>query len=231
MKTLSLSKIPLFCFLMTLFFSLPVFSPVIASSLILNPPFGNVEEGKDLSLDIVLKAKNELVDGVDVTLTFDVNLLKVKEIKNGAFFSEYPVKKEDSGQLRITALSPKEGLLVPDEVVVASVVFEILDTGETKVNLSFVSGSTTDTNVTLHTTATDSLTEVKNGNYSVVATPEKVEQAKQKKARTGLDPLPFFLLIIILGGVGVWYYLKNRKTKEEVFVPEPFPLDRPPKVE
>ncbi len=231
MKTFSLSKTLLFCFLLVSFFTLPLFSPVLASSLLLNPPFGNVEEGKDLSLDIVLKAKNELVDGVDILLTFDVNVLKVKEVKNGAFFREYPIRKEDSGQLKITALSPKEGLLVPDEVVVSSVIFEILDTGETKVNLSFVNGSTTDSNVTLHATSVDSLTEVKNGNYSVVATPEKVAQAKQKKAQTGLDPLPFFLLIVILGGVGGWYYLKKRKPKEEVFVPEPFPLDRPPKVE
>lgn len=231
MKLISLSKITFLSFFLFAAFIASSFSPVLASSLLLNPPFGNVEEGDDLVVDVVLKAQNELVDGVDALLTFDVNVLRVKEVKNGAFFPEYPIKDAKDGQLKITALSPKEGLLVPNEVVVVTVVFEILDTGDTKVNLSFEEGSTIDSNVSLHASAQDSLAEVKNGSYSVVATPERVQEAKKKKAQGGLDPLPFFLIILVIGAVGAWYYLKNRKPKEDVFIPEPFPLDRPPKVE
>ena len=87
MKLHLLAKTILSALLGLVFLSLPIFSPVLASSLMLNPPFGNVEQGKDLSIDVVLKASGEVVDGVDVMLTFDPKILKVKEIKKGTIFS------------------------------------------------------------------------------------------------------------------------------------------------
>ena len=213
----------------TSFLLTAVFSPTFASSLVLNPPFGNVSQGQDLSVDVVLKAQQETVDGTDVIINYDVNVLKLKEIKGGPFFSTYPTKKAESGQIKITALAPKAGLLVPNEVVVATVVFEVLSTSDTKLDLVFQSGSTTDSNVALHGSGQDSLTEVKGGSYSVVATPENQRIAQNKKAASQISPLPIFLLLLCLGAVGIWYYLRKRKPKEDFFVPEPFPLDRPPK--
>ena len=230
MKLHLLAKTILSALLGLVFLSLPIFSPVLASSLMLNPPFGNVEQGKDLSIDVVLKASGEVVDGVDVMLTFDPKILKVKEIKKGTIFSNYPKEVVDGGQLRMSALSPTEGLLIANAVVVFTVLFEIQDTGDTRVDISFEGGSTTDSNVVLHSNSKDSLTEVKSGSYSVTASPEKIEAAK-RKASQGLGPLPFFLLIVIVGAGVVWYVLKKRKPKEDVFIPEPFPLDRPPKIE
>ena len=230
MKIKFLSKIIALKLAGIAFLMSPILSPVLASSLLLNPPFGNVDEGKDLSIDVVLKATGEVVDGVDILLTFDTKILKVKEIKKGTTFSNYPKEVVDGGQLKMSAISPKEGLVISKEAVIFTVVFEIMDTGDTRVDLSFAKDATTDSNVVLHGSSKDSLTEVKNGSYSVVATPEKVQQ-NRKKNQKGLNPLPFFLLIIIIGAVVVWYKLKNRKTKEDVFIPEPFPLDRPPKVE
>ncbi len=231
MKLILLFKIIFLPLLGLIFLSIPILSLVQASSLVLNPPFGNVEEGKDLVVDVVLQANGEVVDGVDIVLTFETKTLKVKEVKKGTFFSNYPKEVVDGGQLKVSAISPAEGLLITNEVVVLTAIFEVINTGGTRVDLSFTSGSTTDSNVVLHTSSKDSLTEVKNGNYSVTASPEKIEAARKQAASKPINPLPIFLLIVIALALGAWYVLKNRKPKEDVFIPEPFPLDRPPKVQ
>lgn len=222
------------CFFSLFFLAIIVgkFSPTLASSMLLNPPFSNVGEGKDLSIDVVIKGNEETVDGVDVVASYDVNFLKVKEIKNGSFFSNYPVKKSDNGKIRISALAPTSGVKIIGDIVIATIKFEILDSGQTSVTLSFQKDSTIDSNIPTHTTTVDSLTEVQSGSYSVIATAENVQLAKAKKAKKSLPLWPFFIILLLIIGGGVWYYLKKRKApKENIFIPEEFPLDRPPKLD
>lgn len=219
-----------FFFALAFIFVLPKTANVWASSLILDPPFGNIASGKDLVVDIKVQGQGELIDGVDAELSYDNNFLKVKNIKEGPFFGNYPIKKDEGGQVRITALSPKDGAKIFGDIVVATVTFEVLDTGDTKVEVVYQQGATSESNITQHSTAIDLLTDVKGGSYSVVATPEKLKIAQAKKS-SALSPLPFFIIILILIGIGIWYYLKKRKPKQEVFVPEAFPMDEPPKLE
>lgn len=220
----------LFIFGVFVFLS-PSFSKVLASSFVLNPPFGNVSAGKDLKVDIVLKGDGETIDGADAALTYESNFLRVRTIKEGAFFGLYPVKKSGEGKIRITALAPVGGVKIFGDIVVASLTFEVIDSGDTKINYDYIVGSTKESNVPLHGTAEDSLKEVKSGSYNIIATPEKVTIAKAKKAQGSPSLVPFFILLLILVGVGIWYYLHKRKPKEDVFIPEEFPLDRPPKLD
>jgi len=232
MKTLLLKSFSITCLFVLVVFGLPKLSPIFASSLLLNPPYGSIEAGKDLNVDVVLKGNDEVVDGVDVSISYDADVLKVKEIKNGGFFNNYPTKTYENGKILVTALAPKDGVKISGDIVVASIDFEILDSGSTNLTLNFQKDSTKDSNVTVHNTAADSLLEVKNGSYTVVATAENLQAARVKKAQKFLPLLPFFLLILMLIGGGVWYYMKHRKPpKEDVFIPEEFPLDRPPKLE
>ena len=114
----------------------------------------------------------------------------------------------------------------------ATIIFEILDSGSTNVTLNFQKDGTNESNVPLHGTAADSLLEVKNGSYIVAATAENIQIAKAKKAKGIVPLLPFFIIILIIIGGGAWYYWKHRKPpKEDVFIPEEFPLDRPPKLD
>lgn len=232
MKNLLPKALFIICFLCVSVFVLPKITPVFASSLILNPPFGNVDPGKNLSVDVVLKGNEEIVDGVDASISYDVNFLKVKEIKTGNFFNTYPLKKDENGKITITALAPKDGVKIIGDIVVATVTFEVLDSGQTDVTLNFQKDATTDSNVPVHGTAVDSLTEVKSGSYTVTATPENIQLAKAKQANKAIPLWPFFIIILLLIAGGVWYYLKHRKPpREDVFIPEEFPLDRPPKLD
>lgn len=227
-----LTKLSIIILLIGVFsFVLPKTNSIFASSLILNPPFGDVEAGKDLSLDVVLKGEEEVIDGVDIVASYDVNFLRVKEIKEGKFFGSYPLKKNDNGKIRITALAPKDGVKIFGDIVIVTLNFEILDSGSTKVNLEFTEGSTKESNAPIHGTTLDSLKEVKSGSYDVVATEENLRLARARKASSFPALLITFIVILCLIGAGIWYYLKKRKPpKEDVFIPEEFPLDRPPKV-
>lgn len=212
-----------------IFFAIvPVFSKVTASYLILNPPFGDVAEGKDLSVDVVLHGEEEIVDGVDIVLSYNVSHLEVKSIKEGPFFSKYPLKKSDGGKIKITALAAKEGVKIIGDIVIASIEFTVIDTGQANLKFEYTKDATNDSNVPAHGTGADTLRSASGGDYSVKATPERIRETRAKRNKGGLSPLPFFIIFLILAGVGVWYYLKKRKPKEDVFKPEPFPLDRPP---
>ncbi|HEY4695039.1 MAG TPA: cohesin domain-containing protein [Candidatus Nanoarchaeia archaeon] len=208
----------------------PKFSSVWASKLILNPPFSNVEEGKDLEVEIVLQSDGERVDGVDVSLMYDADYLELKELREGGFFGTYPIKQDESGKLKLTALAPKDGVEVFGDVVVANLIFEVLDSGQTKLSFDFEKGGTKESNAPLHGKAEDSLEGVVGGSYNVVATQENLEKARARKARGAPSPLIIFIPLMILIGVGLWYWWKKRKPKEDVYTPEPFPMDQPPKV-
>ena len=208
---------------------LPKLTPVLASTLSLNPQYTNVEQGKDLVVDVVLTGKGELIDGCDAVVTYDPNFLSVKDVKQGTFFANYPLKNDDGqGKLQITALAPQDGIKISGGKVIATVTFEIMDSGQTQVGLAFTSGSTSDSNVPLHKTSADSLTAATGGSYNVVATPENLKKSAARKAGGGPSPLLVFIPLLILIGFGVWYWWKHRKPKEDVYVPEPFPMDQPP---
>lgn len=209
-------------------------SSVKAATLLLNPTYGNVKAGDNLKVDVVIKAEgeNQIIDGVDANIAYDVDVLKVKELKQGRFFSTYPIFKEESGQVKITALAPKEGVRIFGEIIIASLEFEVYDNSETKLELVYRQGATGDSNVAEHGSARDILSGVTNGSYKVEATDERLQQTRLRKARqSGLVPVIIFIILIIIVGIGIWYYRKKRKPKEDYFVPEAFPMDELPKTE
>lgn len=227
-KTLKLLLIA--SFLVSSFILLGFHNRISAATLVVNPPFGDVEAGKDLTIDVVVQGQDELVDGVDANIAYDVNFLKVKEMKKGSFFSNYPTLKDDNGQVKITALGPKEGVKIFGDITVATLVFEVLDSGDTKLTVAFEEGASSESNVAEHATARDLLTAVTDGSYKVVATEEKLQAARAKRAQqSGLIPVLIFVVLLIIVGVGIWYYRKKRKPKDEYFVPEAFPMDEVPK--
>ena len=206
-------------------------SLVFASTLLLNPPFGTIDQNHDLKVDVVVNGQNETIDGVDVVLDYDTSMLSVKQLTQGKFFGQYPLLKDDKGKIKIVALGPTDGVKIFGDIVVASVDFDVIDSGQAKLSFEYSSGSTNLSNVPTHLTSTDTLTGVTGGTYSVTASPQKLQQLAAKKVPLPPSPLLLFLLIVVLIGVGIWYYLKKRKPKENVFKPEPFPLDKPPKLE
>ncbi len=99
--------------------------------------------------------------------------------------------------------------------------------------IAYEEAATSESNVTQHATANDLLTEVTDGSYEVEASPEKLQEARARRARqSGLIPILIFIVLIVIVGLGIWYYRKRKKKAEEdYFVPEEFPMDEVPKSE
>ncbi len=200
-----------------------------ASTLKLNPASGDIDAGKDVVVDIVITGDNELIDGVDTVISYDTAYLSLKDTKQGNFFGTYPVVRDDNGKVTITALAPKEGVKIFGDITIATLTFEVVDSGTAKIEMLFDKASTKDSNVPLHGSNGQSLTAVAGGEYNVVASPENLQKAAKRKASGQLlSPFVLFVVILILIAIAVWYWLKNRKPRQEVYTPEPFPMDRPP---
>ncbi len=210
---------------------LPKIASVSASTMLIDPAFGTIEAGKDLSVKVIVQGTGEQIDGVDANIAYDVNVLKVKEIKKGTVFSDYPTLKDNNGQVQITALAGKDGKALSGEIVLAELKFEIIDSGATKLTVAYEDGATSESNVAVHGTGKDSLTQVAGGSYTVNATAEKLRAAQARKAGRSFVPILIFIIVLILIGVGIWYYRRKKKKEEEYFVPEAFPLDEVPKSE
>lgn len=210
---------------------LPKLSTADAATMILDPAFGNVEAGKDLTVKVIVQGSNEQIDGVDANIAYDVDFLKVKEMKKGSAFSDYPTFKDINGQVQITAIAGKDGQSLSGEIVIAELIFEIQDSGSTKLTVAFQEGATSESNVSGHANGKDLLTTVAGGSYTVNATEEKLRAAQAKKAGRSIVPFIIFIIVLILIALGIWYYRKKRKKEEDYFVPEAFPMDEVPKSE
>lgn len=218
--------------ILTLFLIGGMLNLVSAATLLVNPPFGEVEAGKDLSVDVVVQGSDELIAGVDANIAYDVNFLKVKEMKKGSFFSNHPILKDENGQVKITALAPKEGAKIFGDIVVVSLVFEILDSGNTKLTIAFQENATSESNVVAHASTKDLLTSVSGGDYKVEASSERLQEARARKAKqSGLIPVLIFIILLLITAVGIWYYRRKNKPNQDYFVPEAFPMDEVPKTE
>ena len=206
-----------------------LFEPNVAqaATLSLEPATADIKAGKDLVVQIMLETDNteDLLDGADALLKFDSYKLKPKDVEGGEAFKNV-VNKEGDGQLQITGFASPEGAKFADKVSIATVTFQILESGKTTVDIDYTEGLTTDSNVTAHKSAKDLLTEVSGGEYQVTATP--VQQTISLFRRL----LPFLAIgiVLLLIGLGIYYWWRNRSpgVGEGIFVPEEVPLDRVP---
>lgn len=200
-----------------------------AASLSFSPDSADVKAGNDLVVKIILDADaGQLIDGADAIVKYDPNKLKTKEIKAGTAFANI-VTKERKGRLQLSGLASTKGTLftVPDTL--ATVSFEVLESGKTGLSFDFTEGSTVDSNVVLHGELRDVLVSVSSGQYTVQATSKNQFFSMFRR----LLPVFFIIFIFLVVAVGVIWYLKTRKKPEgDVFYPSPVPLDQtPPDIE
>ncbi len=125
--------------------------------------------GDEFTMRINL-ASDKKTYGTDIILNYNPQFLKVKEsavgqgpVSVGSFYDEYPSNTLDDklGKIRISAISNKEGgELAQGEL--GTVTFVATKSGSTQVEIEFVRGSTSDTNILESTNGEDVLESVRN---------------------------------------------------------------------
>lgn len=133
----------------------------------LNPQKGSYLKGEPFSVEIILESEDRGISGVDVLLSYNLEILELinqEADREGSIFSVWPMNQLENGILKFSALT-QPGRLFSGQGKVATLHFRGKKEGSAQVSFLFKKGSTTDTNVAGN--GQDILEEVINGIYQI----------------------------------------------------------------
>jgi hypothetical protein len=161
------------------------------AKLYLEPPTGSYETGKQFQSRITLDTEGAQAAGADAYLTFDKRVLKVVNIVEGKIFDTYIGKDFDNenGTLSISgifSLDNKTGFNGKD--VFATIVFEGVAPGTSKVSFDFSKGEINDSNVAVFTSSKDDLTSATGATYTITQSQNPKNPSSNLKPRTSNTP-------------------------------------------
>lgn len=189
--------------------------------------------GEEFTVDLMADVGEKQADGVDIVLSYDPAMISLVQVSETTAFADYTKSQELDGLLRITALADKDDPVVGINAI-ASLIFVALRDGESRIEFSLGEDDTTESNIASRLSGQDSLATVDNLLLNVTpdgisAITETVNAKGSSLART------VFLGILILGSGLVIFllgvYIKRNyldANKQEVFVPDEVPMDKPP---
>ena len=124
-----------------------------------------IQQGDNFEAVINLDSLAGEVEAVDVIIVFDPSKLQVEAVEPGLLFSDYPQNQFDNqaGKVILSGVSQfttEEPAI--EKGVVGTVVFKALERGESQIEIEFISGETTDSNVIVKNEVDDVLSEVEN---------------------------------------------------------------------
>ena len=189
--------------------------------------------GEEFTVDVLADTGEKAEDGVDAVISFDTSKLSLSQLNKTNAFKDYTQIQEFEGLVRITALADKDKPISGTNVI-ATLTFEALSEGETKVEFSLADKGTTESNIASRFSGQDMLASVDNlildiTSDGITGTAETVNAKGSGLSKT------IFFGVLILGTAIVLFLLGlfiKRKyleaNKEEVFMPEEVPMDKPP---
>lgn len=144
------------------------------ATLSLSPSSGTFNRSCNFTLDIRLDTASAQTDGTDAILTYDSSRLTASSITSGNIYPDYPGNSIDdtNGKITVSGLASVSSAF-SGQGSVATVKFTVKEnapTGATQIKFDFDpsdKSKTTDSNVVQRGTASDILSSVVNGNYTV----------------------------------------------------------------
>lgn len=144
------------------------------ATLSLSPSSGTFNRSCNFTLDIRLDTAGAQTDGTDAILTYDSSRLAASSITSGNIYPDYPGNSIDdtNGKITVSGLASVSSAF-SGQGSVATVKFTVKEnapTGATQIKFDFDpsdKSKTTDSNVVQRGTASDILSSVVNGNYTV----------------------------------------------------------------
>lgn len=146
-------------------------STIGVGKIVLDAPKSNYAMGEEIPVKVRVITAGRATDSTDLLLKFDPAILDstTSAIIDGNLYKEYIIKEVDKtqGQVRISAITPPntEGFVGVGEF--ATITFLAKKEGTTKLEIDFVKGSTTDSNIVETGVAIDILDEVYNLDLSI----------------------------------------------------------------
>ena len=141
-------------------------STIGVGKLVLDSQKTTYAVGEQIAVNIRVVTAGRATDSTDLILKYDPNVVDATSsaIVNGKIYKDYVIKDVDqkNGLVRISAITPpgNEGFVGIGEF--ATINFLAKKTGTTKLEIDFIKGSTTDSNIVETGVAIDILDEVYN---------------------------------------------------------------------
>lgn len=166
-----------------LFLSITLFSVGVsagAATLSVSPVSGTYNVNNIFQLDILVDTQSQPIDGVDINaLNYNPAILEVQDqnqstagvqITPGSLMpnSVFNSVNVQTGKIVFSQLTAG-GQTYNGQGILASINFKVLQTGIASLNFDFISGQTTDSNVS--SAGADLLAGVTNGSYSLIESP------------------------------------------------------------
>ena len=195
------------------------------SVILLSPSFQQLPMKAQFVVDVIIKADEPLV-GADAKIKFDPRVLEVASIDPGDAFEKVPLKAVKGDTISLTAVDYR-GNKFSGTGRLASLHFKAKDAGDTKIKISFSSGSTTDSNLT-NPQVKDVLSKVDTGRFLIGSPLQRNVGAFKRFIFKVIPVLIFLILIAIIGYLAYRWWKSQKEAARPVFIPEHVPLDQPP---
>lgn len=123
----------------------PTTAEILVGKFSLDPAEEKIKAGGQFTLKIAFSAPGKRIDGADVILRFDPQMLQALEATAGTYFSLYPrkeIKKE--GTIQVTAFTPSSDKILSesDEILFLTVSFKALKAGVSQITFDYQKGRT-----------------------------------------------------------------------------------------
>lgn len=166
---MGIKKVLSFLIASIFFLANPAFA--MAATLSLSPSSGTFNSGCNYSVDIILDTGGVATDGTDAVLNYDQSKITVTSITTGTIYSDYPQATYPNGTISISGIDSSQGQSYTGKGTFATINFTVAQTISSApmvINFQFDPNTTTNSNVVQAGTVNNILTQVVNGNYTLV---------------------------------------------------------------
>jgi len=203
-----------------------IISEIQAASFKLDPEVVSTESGEEFDVNVFIDTGKVETDGADIVLKYNSEILEVLEIIPGEIYYDYPIREAFEGTVKITGLANSSGPFFSGNELFATVKFKAKFGGEETISIEFTNDSTTDSNIAIHGSGTDALTEIGESILYIGGEPPPSSLVSGSVVSRILLAIVYVIIIVVVGYFGYKWWLKRRQP--EYFIPEQAPMDKPP---
>lgn len=122
---------------------------VVAGSMQFSPTSLSPNQGELFEVSVIVNTNNQEIGGAGARIKYDPKSVIVDSVIVGDIFADYPQVKHDNmkGELVISGISANSSSLYSGEGVLATIRWQAVAAGKSKVTFDFTPGSTTDSNM------------------------------------------------------------------------------------
>ena len=132
------------------------------ASMWLEPENISVSKNKTFELTIFVDGGGEVINGVDVVMTYNEKLLKVEKIAENTDLLIFPRKKAEKGKIFLTGIKVEADKNPFTTISLATVTFKSLQSGQTTILFEHEAGKTNASTVIKAGTSDNILGKIKN---------------------------------------------------------------------